>query len=121
MIQITLENTVTVIELGPSYESLDATALEDFGSVLLTKASTVEPPYLVLDLSHTRYIGSAFLELVVRAWKRLSERGGMLALCKLQPFCAEVLQIARLDRLWRHFPDRAQAVEWLTSHPDAPV
>jgi len=114
MLQVTEQKGVTVIELGPSYESLDEPALEDLGGLLLTKAATIEPPRLLLDLSQTRFIGSTFIELLVRAWKRLASRGGTMALCAVQPFCAEVIHVTRLDTLWEVFPTKDRALDALS-------
>jgi len=110
MIRISRQQDVTVVELGPNYQSLDAGVLEEVTAVLLTEATKAEPPRMVLDLSATSYVGSAFIELLVRAWKRLTERGGTMVLCGLRPSCAEVLRVTRLDRLWKAFPTRDQAV-----------
>jgi anti-sigma B factor antagonist len=110
MVQVSRESDVTVIELGPSYESLDDDALEEMGGLVLTAASTSNPPRLVLDLSQTTFFGSMFIELLVRAWKRLSERDGTMALCGLQPFCAEVIRVTRLDTLWDTYATRGEAV-----------
>ncbi|HUT11461.1 MAG TPA: STAS domain-containing protein [Thermoguttaceae bacterium] len=110
MIRLIRQSDVTIIELGPSYESLDDETLEEIGGLLLTKATVADPPRVVLDLSKTTYLGSTFIELLVRAWKRLRERGGTLALCGLQPYCQEVLRISRLDTLFEILPTRDQAV-----------
>jgi len=114
MIRVSLQESVTIVELGSAYESLDDDALEEVGGLLLTKATTIEPPWMVLDLSGTRYIGSTFIELMVRAWKRLRERGGSLTVCCLQPFCAEVLGTTRLDTLIGIFATRDEAVAAMT-------
>ncbi len=110
MIEVSRQHDVSVIELGPSYESLDACLLEDVGGVLLGEASRADPPRMVLDMTGTRYVGSAFIELLVRAWKRLTERGGTMVLCGVQPLCAEVLRVTGLNRLWKALPTRDQAV-----------
>lgn len=110
MIQLTRYPNLTVVELEDSYNSLDEQALDELGGLLLMEATLIDPPYMVVDLSKTDYIGSLFIEILVRAWKRLAERGGHLALCGLHPFCAEVLRISRLDTLWPFFPDVATAI-----------
>ena len=117
MIRVYREQDVTIVELGPSYESLDECALEEISGVLLTKATTADPPRMVVDLSETSYIGSAFIELLIRVWKRLTQRGGTMALCGLRPFCAKVLRVTRLDHLWRTFPTQNQAVAVLREDP----
>ena len=101
---------MTVIELGPSYDSLNEAALAESGGVLLGEAVHAEPPRLLLDLSGTQFIGSRFIELLVRTWKRLRERGGTMALCGVQPFCSEVLHTTKLDTLWNSYPTRADGV-----------
>ena len=110
MAYTTRKRDVTVIELGPDYRSLDDEALAEFGELLIRTATTVDPPRVVLDMSATDYVGSTFLELLVRAWKRLRERGGTMVLCGVQPFCSEVLRVSRLDTLWDSFPAQDQAV-----------
>ena len=109
------ERDVTIIEFGPSYNSLDDEALEEVGGLLLSEAVHADPPQMILDLSDTRFIGSSFIELLVRAWKRLKERGGTMVLCGVQPFCAEVLQITQLTTLWKIFPTRAEALDALVA------
>jgi len=111
MINVISQHEITIVELGPSYESLDEDTLEEIGGLLLTKSATVGPPVMVLDFSLTDYIGSTFIEVLVRAWKRLKERGGTMVLCGVRPFCAEVLRTTRLDEVWRVYPGREQAVE----------
>lgn len=113
MDHVSRDRDVTVIELGPSYDSLDEAALAESGGVLLGEAIHAEPPRLLLDLSQTRFIGSRFIELLVRAWKRIRERGGTMALCGVQPFCSEVLKTTKLDTLWRSYPTRADGVSAL--------
>ncbi|NQU22238.1 MAG: STAS domain-containing protein [Candidatus Nealsonbacteria bacterium] len=119
MIQLVRQPDLTLLELGPTYATLDKeTVLEEFGGMLLTVSLTADPPIVLLDLSATGYIGTSFVELLVRAWKRLTERGGTLALCNVQPFCAEVFRITRLDTLWDIYPTRGQAIVALTGRSE---
>lgn len=110
MSRITQSQGVTIIEPGASYDSLDERSLEEFGEVLLAEATYADPPRLLLDLSRTAFIGSSFIELLVQAWKRLKHRRGDMALCALQPFCAEVLRIARLDTIWPIYASQRDAL-----------
>ena len=101
---------VTVIQLGPDYENLDESLLDELRASILDVAETATPPRVVLDLSHTKFFGSAFIEIMFRAWKRLESRGGRFGLSGLTPYCAEVVEVTHLDRLWKVYPDRAAAV-----------
>jgi anti-sigma B factor antagonist len=114
MSKVTRQSDVTVVQLGPNYDSLNDEALAEFGEALLAEATHAEPPRLVVDLSPTDYIGSSFLELLVRAWKRIKERDGVMALCGVRPFCAEVLQVTRLSTLWAVHATPEEAVAALT-------
>ncbi len=111
MTQFTSQPDCTIFELGSSYDSLDTDTLDEAGGALLTHAATVEPPHILLDFSKTNFIGSTFIEILVRTWKRLSERGGTMAVCGLQPFCTDVLRVTRLDTLWPSFPTREEALK----------
>jgi anti-anti-sigma factor len=68
---------------------------------------------VVFDLSGTRYVGSAFLQMLVRAWHRLGSREGTLAICGVQEFCRKVLSSSGLDRLWVIYRSREEAVSAL--------
>jgi anti-sigma B factor antagonist len=114
MHRVTQEHGVTIIELGPSYAGLESDALRECGEILLSRAADVEPARLILDMSETTFVGSGFIELLVRAWKRIKRRDGMMALCGLQPFCQEVLQVSRLDTIWPIYADRAEAMREMT-------
>lgn len=110
MASVTLHDGVTIVEFGPRYESLDDGALTEVGGILLGEAYHAAPPWVLLDLSQTSFIGSRFIELMVRAWKRLQDRGGKMAICGLQPFCAEVLRTTKLDTIWSITATREEGI-----------
>jgi anti-sigma B factor antagonist len=111
---VTREEGVTVVTLGPEYESLEDTELETLKGALLEVAERADPPLVVLDLSQLRYFGSALIEGLFRAWNHLKTRpGGRLSLCGLTSYCREVVEITHLDQLWSIFETRAEAVQSL--------
>lgn len=110
MTAVVKQQNVTIVSLDPEYDSLDEATMQAFANELLQTAGTIDPPRMVLDFSNTTFLGSRFIEVIVRAWKRICERKGELALCNLDPFCAEVLDRTHLNRLWRFFPSREEAV-----------
>ena len=99
--EIVKEGQVTVVALGPEYENLDEPRLDALTDVLLQVAETASPPIVVLDLSHTSFFGSAFIEVIFRMWNRLSE------------YCTEVLEVTHLDQLWETFDTRDAAIKAL--------
>lgn len=108
--EVRVEKGVTVVALGPQFENLDEWNLDGIRKTLLDVSQQADPPLVVLDLSHTKFFGSAFIELLFRLWNRLNSReGGQFAISGLTPYCAEVLAITHLDSLWKTFarPDEA--------------
>lgn len=55
--EIVKEGQVTIVALGPEYENLDEPRLDALTDVLLQVAETASPPIVVLDLSHTLFLG----------------------------------------------------------------
>ncbi len=113
MFEVLHERGWTIAEPGHRYDSLDDSSLREFTEQILREAEQADPPRLLIDLSQTDYIGSRFVEVLVRVWRRLRQRGGSLALCGVQPFCLEVLKVTRLDQLWAVFPSRRAALDEL--------
>jgi len=111
MVHICCQQDVTVVELRSRYDSLDLKVLDEFGETLIAAVERATPPLLLLDLSGTDYIGSSFIEQLLRAWKEIEARQGRMVLCGANPFCLEVLQTTRLDTLWPVFGTRDEAIE----------
>ena len=116
---ITQERGVTVVALGSEYETLDENDLDDVKDVLLRVASTADPPQVVLDLSRTKFFGSAFIELLFRVWNRLNDRAaGRFAISGLTDYCQEVVDVTHLDRLWDVYDTGQAAVEALSAQSE---
>ena len=115
MIRVWREQGVTFVEFRPAPDPVDFKVLDEFGGTLLDVADTADPPRLVLDLSHTSYIGSGFVEQLLQAWRRLAQRQGRMALCGVNAVCLDVLSTTRLDALWPICTTRDQAVEAIAS------
>ena len=115
--QVAVESRVTVVTLGPAFGTLDEHVLDTgLGDKLLKIAGAANPPLVVLDLSHTTFFGSSFIEVLFRLWHQIQTRpGGTFALCGLTEHCLEVLTVTHLDTLWRHFANRGEAVAGLSA------
>lgn len=109
--QVTVKDGVTVVSLvGPEYENLDERLLEGIRKSLLDIAQSTTPPLMVLDLSHTKFFGSAFIEILFRVANRIKNRGGKFALSGLTEYCAEVIHVTHLDSLWPVVSESSAAV-----------
>ena len=117
--EITKQDGVTILSLGPDFENLDERGLNDLKEVILEVANQAAPPLVVLDLSNTNFFGSAFIEILFRAWNRLNAReGGKFCISGLTHYCREVLEVTHLDRLWTLFDSTDQAVAALSGGKD---
>lgn len=99
------DGDITILVFGEEFEHLSedlmpsvATAVDDAGNALV--------PKVLLDLSHVRFFGSSFIEVLYRLWKRMESRQGKFVLAGLHPYCREVLQVTKLDKLWMITDDR---------------
>jgi anti-sigma B factor antagonist len=105
------DGNVTVLELSSKCRLLEEVLLDAVGQELMQAAQAAVPPMVVIDLSRTEFFGSGFIEVLFRVWNRIQQKeGGRLALCALQPYCREVLEITHLDKLWPLYETRADAV-----------
>lgn len=112
--QVHEQDGVAVLDFGPGSHSLDETALQSFQDQILA-ASNVDPPLLVVDLSHVEFFGSSFIEILFRLWSRMNGRHGKFALCGLSPYCKEVIEVTNLNRLWTVYDTVEEAIVGVNS------
>ena len=70
---------------------------------------SVNPPRILVDLGAVTYMDSSGLAVLIEAMQRAQSAGGWFALCSLRDTVRSVFTIARLDQVFRIFPDRADA------------
>jgi anti-anti-sigma factor len=102
---------VTVIVLGRNYHAVDGEAKDRVEQVLTRHTADDAPARLVLDLSRTVSVDSSFIGLLFAAEKRLRARGGRMAVCGADAFCADVLRIVKLGEIFPSYPSRDEAIE----------
>lgn len=76
---------------------------------LLELINSSQPTNLVIDLSHSDYLGTVMLSAVLRLWKRIAQRGGNLVLCNVSQKVAQILRLTKLDSIWPIYGSRDQA------------
>ena len=86
----------------------------DLNSSVLVKEQ-LEPviaekrPRVILDLNGVSYIDSSGLAVFIEAMQRVQAYGGTFVLCGLRESVNHIFSIARLDQVFRIYPDRAAA------------
>ena len=64
--EIRKRGNVTVIMFGPQFETLDGFTVDQVRDFVLEAAKAAVPPNVVIDLSHAKYVGSSFIEVLFR-------------------------------------------------------
>ena len=71
---------------------------------------------VVMDLSATSYISSSGLGVFALVLRQLQPLGGEIVLAGANSHVRHILQIVGFERLFRIFPDTAEAVQALNAH-----
>ena len=64
-----------------------------------------KPPQLVVDLSRVTYIDSSGLAVLIEGMQNVEGYGGKFSLAGLQENVRPIFEIARLDQVFRIYPD----------------
>jgi anti-sigma B factor antagonist len=64
-----------------------------------------KPSKLIVDLSRVSYIDSSGLAVLIEAMQGVEEYGGIFAIAGMQETVRSIFEIARLDQVFRIFPD----------------
>ncbi len=112
--EIRQQKGVTVIALGSDFDSLDEMAIDDLREQILAATANADPPLVVIDMPHTKFFGSSFIEVLFRVWNRMkAQDGGDFAISGLTSYCTEVLEVTHLDELWKIHDTCDEAVDAL--------
>jgi anti-sigma B factor antagonist len=79
----------------------------------LRKMLEGKPSTLFVDLSGVVYIDSSGLATLIEAMQRVQAYGGHLGLFGIRGNVENIFHIARLDQVFRIFPDKATALNAL--------
>src|SRR3954447_21276223 len=74
-------------------------------SVSLAQMTQKKVTPLVVDLSRVSYIDSSGLAVLIEGMQHVEEYGGKFALAALQENVRSIFEIARLDQVFRIYPD----------------
>jgi anti-anti-sigma factor len=96
---------------GPEYRSLDDESLGQVRSLIQDLAEKADDRYLVIDMSHVHFFGASFIGTLVSAWDQLKKRHRRLAICGLRPFCARLIQVLHLNKLFDIYPTQEMVFE----------
>jgi anti-anti-sigma factor len=110
---IEVHGELTLISAMPALETLEYSLEEQVAALIMEPLRHQENPLLVFDLSQVDYFGSMFLALLLRCWKVVQARGGMMALSGVSPNARELLRLTSLDIVWPIYGNRREAMDAL--------
>jgi anti-anti-sigma factor len=94
------QSTCLVRLAHAEYGSRDVAKLARLRELLAYVAARRDARRLVLDLSNVQYFGAGFVGVLVDTWHLLSQAGRRLALCGLTPYCARLIRVMHLEKLF---------------------
>lgn len=98
---------------------LEPASIQAVGDQLLRLASEEGRRAIVLNFKGVESLTSAMLGEFVVLYRALSESGGRLAFCCVEPFLMHVFKVVKLPERIRIFADEPQALQALAV-PDQP-
>lgn len=108
-----LDAETRVISVGGEVDLYSAPEFKE----ALEQALEADRRRIVLDFSEATFIDSTALGVIMSGSKRLSAKGGSLAIVCSNPAPLRVFQIAGFDRLLPFYGSRDEALRALTDEP----
>ena len=119
-LNVTDHKDVKVVDFIES-KILDEANITEIGNTLNHMIDEVNNPKLLLDFSNVDHLSSAALGMLINANNRIKTRNGQLRLTNIRPQIYEVFVITKLNKLFRIYPDRAEALGSFTgAHQQQP-
>ena len=106
---------VTIFAASPELEKIDFALFDEAGDILLEPLRKDPSPLVLIDLSQVDYFGSMFVAILLKCFKFVESRDGMMALCGVSPRAGELLRITALATVWPIYATRREALEAMLS------
>jgi anti-sigma B factor antagonist len=102
------QGILTIVPLG-DFESFQWPEMEAASKAIFVSIQRDPDAKILVDMGRLRYCGSALLGIILKVWKSVSPRSGVLAFCNVNAEVADILKQTRLDTLWTIYPTREAA------------
>jgi anti-sigma B factor antagonist len=110
IIEITTDGDITIVSFGA--ETITGlSGLEKISEQLREFIAANQPKKIVVDFCGVKFFSSQMLGLLVDVWRKLSDYGGVVLISGINPQLSRVFKITSLDRIFKFYPDRADAVK----------
>ena len=112
-LSVTRHKDIRIVEFTNN-RILDEANIAEIGNTLGALIEEVDNPKLLLDFATVDHLSSAALGMLINANNKIRERSGQLRLSNIKPQILEVFVITKLNKLFRIFPSRAEALATFT-------
>jgi len=89
---------------------LDEANISDIGQALIQLIEAKHNPKLLLDFQNVDHLSSAALGMLINVNQKIKGQSGQLRLSNIKAQILEVFKITKLDKLFRIFPTRNDAL-----------
>lgn len=108
-LSVSTEKEIRIVEFTNN-KILDEANIADIGQTLGALIDEKANPKLLLDFSNVDHLSSAALGMLINANNKIKQKNGQLRLASIKPQILEVFVITKLNKLFKIFPTRAEAV-----------
>jgi anti-sigma B factor antagonist len=94
---------------------LDEANIAEIGQALTTLVEAKDRPKLLLDFQNVDHLSSAALGMLINVNQKIKAQSGELRLANIKAQIFEVFVITKLNKLFRIFPTRQEALDSFSS------
>jgi anti-sigma B factor antagonist len=108
-VSVTSQKDIRIVEFTNN-KILDEGNISEIGVTLTSLIDEAEVPKLLLDFANVDHLSSAALGMLININNKLRLKNGQLRLTNIKPQIFEVFVITKLNKLFRIFPTRPEAL-----------
>ena len=112
-VSVSRQKDIQVVEFTNN-RILDEANIAEIGNTLKALIEEHNNPKLLLDFASVDHLSSAALGMLINANNSVRQKNGQLRLTNIKPQIFEVFVITKLNKLFRIFPTRDEALASFT-------
>lgn len=103
----------STITLLPGLNEAQWSDIEQAGSDITSRLSSMRSPAVIVDLTPLNYMGSSMVAMIVRCWKNVQSNKGRIVVVCNNDVVREVISLAGLTKVWPIVQTRDEALSEL--------
>jgi anti-sigma B factor antagonist len=109
-LNVTEQKDVKVVDFVEN-KILDEANIAEIGQQLTALVESKDRQKILLDFDNVDHLSSAALGMLINVNNKVKQHSGQLRLANIKPQIIEVFEITKLNKLFRIFPNRTEAIE----------